>query len=409
MNKIKPVLQYDESDCGAACIATVLRYYGKNVPLRRIRAVAGTDRLGTSAKGIVKAANNFGLTCEGFAIDDKMSITDITLPAIFHIHNLKQDHYVVVYKIKKSEVFVVDPASGYTKTSLNDFFAEWSGVFFLLAPSPSFTTEKNSNGIFGSVIQLLYPHKGLVIAIFLASFMLALLGICIAFFFRYLIDDVLYSQVKITLTVSLFCYFLVIVFQTIITFCRSQILMFLSAKINVILSSDFFCHLLHLPMSFFSKRKTGEILSRTNDISTLKNAVSSASVSVVMDSFMIILGVVFLIHLGGKLIIVAIIPVLVSALIVYIFKNPFKEKIKIHAVSEAEKNASMYEMINGIATVKALSSESKAIHKNRKLYNRVRREWYTITLSWNFSKFYSKFRFKYWKFGCVWGWLSFYF
>ena len=100
MSRIKKVLQHDETDCGAACISIILQYYGKKVPLRRIRSAAGTDSVGTSGYGIVKGSGKFGLSCKGLMSPEKDKIKDIPLPAIFHV-KAKFDHYIVVYKITK--------------------------------------------------------------------------------------------------------------------------------------------------------------------------------------------------------------------------------------------------------------------------------------------------------------------
>ena len=83
MPSIKKVLQHDETDCGAACISIILQYYGKTVPLRKIRSAAGTDSVGTSGFGIVKGAEKFGLSCKGLMSPNKDKIEDIPFPAIF--------------------------------------------------------------------------------------------------------------------------------------------------------------------------------------------------------------------------------------------------------------------------------------------------------------------------------------
>ena len=137
------------------------------------------------------------------------------------------------------------------------------------------------------------------------------------------------------------CYLIVIVLQVLLTFCRSQILTYLGSKIDVCLVSDFFLHLLKLPLDFFTKRKTGEILSRINDANVIRNAVSSTLLSIAIDSVMIIIGGIFMIKMESFLLPISMIPVVISTIIVYIMKAPFKKLIKDQAVLEAEKNASM--------------------------------------------------------------------
>ncbi len=135
---------------------------------------------------------------------------------------------------------------------------------------------------------------------------------------------------------------------------------------DVCLISDFYLHLLKLPLDFFTKRKTGEILSRINEANVIRNAISSTLLSIAMDSVMIILGAFFMVKMGSVLLLVSVIPVLFSTVIVYLLKNPFNALIKDQAIIEAEKNASMYEAINGIATIKGLATEDKAFYRSER-------------------------------------------
>ena len=362
MSRIKQVLQHDESDCGPACVSIILQYYGKTVPLRKIRAVAGTDKIGTSGFGISKACETFGLDCEGFMAPQKEKISEIIFPAIFHIKT-EIEHYVVVYKIKKNKVYISDPAIGLIKEDLKSFLEKWSGVFFIVSPTSSFEKTNDEQGLLFRFFSLLKPHKKLVISILLASLFLSMFGIFMSFYFRFLIDEVLYSQVKATLNLCSVCYLIIIVFQSVLNFARSQILLYLGEKVDVILLSDFFCHLLHLPMSFFSNRKTGEVLSRVNDAETIRYAIASTTLSVVIDSFMILVGGFFLFNMGSKLLPISIIPVLISSVIILFFAKPIKILIRQRSIIEADKNASMYESINGIATIKGLATEKIAMDR----------------------------------------------
>jgi ATP-binding cassette subfamily B protein len=239
MPKIKRVLQHDAKDCGAACISIILKFYGKEVPLRKIRSAAGTDLVGTSGFGIIKGAETFGLSCKGLASTEKDKIEKIPFPAIFHIkENL--DHYVVVYKVTKKHVYLSDPAVGLRKVTREEFFNWWSGVFFILFPSSEFEKGNECKGLLTRFISLLKPHKKLVIEILIASLLLSLFGVFVSFYFRFLIDEVLYSQVRSTLNLCSICYLIIIIFQSIIGYCRNQIILFLGTKIDVALLSDFF-------------------------------------------------------------------------------------------------------------------------------------------------------------------------
>ena len=359
MSRIKKVLQHDETDCGAACISIVLQYYGKTVPIRKIRHACGTDSVGTSGLGIIKGAKKFGLSCNGLMSPEKDKIGDIPLPAIFHT-NETAEHYVVVYKISKKWVFISDPAMGLRKIRKTDFFKFWTGIFFILFPTTEFKKGNENSGLIFRFLSLLKPHKRIVVETLIASILLSLFGVFVSFYFRFLIDEVLYSQVKSTLNLCSICYLLIIFFQGIISFCRSQLILHLGTKIDVSLVSDFFCHLLYLPLSFFSARKTGEILSRVSDAETVKNAISSTTLGIIIDSFMVVIGSFFLFKMGSSLLPISIIPVVLSSIIVFVYASPLKAKIKQKAIIDADKNATMYECINGIATIKGLAAEEKA-------------------------------------------------
>ncbi len=361
MKKTLFVPQHDESDCGVACLASLLLYYGKYVSLRSIREHCGTDREGTSGYGIVKGAEHFGLYCK-CAFSEEKELSDMPLPAIFLLHS-KTDHYVSVYKITDKYVFATDPDLGYRKIPVEQFKKDWTGVFFVFYPKTEFKKGGGKARLVSYFFELIKPHKKIVTDTIIASLMLSLFGIVTSFYFRFLIDEVLYSEARSTLNVCSLCYLLIISFRAIISFCRSQIILYLGRKLDISLTGGFFSHLLRLPLSYFSARKTGEILSRINDAATVREAVSSTTLSLIIDSFMILTGGVVLIKTGGILLPVAVIPIVLSSFVVYLFSKSFQKQIKYKAVLEAEKNGYMYESINGIATIKALSTENEAFER----------------------------------------------
>ena len=359
MGKIKKVLQHDESDCGVACISIILQYFGKTVPLRIIRNASGTDCAGTSGYGIIKGAEKFGLSCKGLMSPQKDRLEEIPFPAVFHTRE-KVEHYVVVYKVTSRQVYISDPGKGLYKMDRKKFLEWWTGVFFIFFPASDFQKGNDNSGLLVRFLSLLKPHKRLVTEILLASMILSFFGVIVSFYFRFLIDEVLYSQVRSTLNLCSISYLLVILFQSLVSFCRSKIILHLGIKVDVSLLSDFICHLMHLPLNFFTSRKTGEILSRLNDAETVKNAISSTTLGIILDSIMLLVGGFFLFKMGSSLLLISIIPVMISAMVVWFYSKPFNRRIKEKAILEAEKNASMYESINGISTIKGLATEKKA-------------------------------------------------
>ncbi len=363
MKRFVLVKQHDETDCGAACLATVAKYYGKKVSISRIRYYAGTDVKGTSGLGIVKGAEYLGFSCRGMISEAKAIPDSVPYPVIAHVKKDFIDHYVVVYGKRRGKIIVADPDESISCVAEEDFRKIWTGVFFLIVREQRFERTKETKGLFERFLYLLKPHRKILFECFLSGILLSLLGAAGAFYFRFLIDDVLYSSLKNTLMFCSLAYLAVIVFQTLTEFSRNQLMNYMGNKIDLALMCDYFRHILRLPMHFFTSRKTGEIISRIGDTQTIRHTISSTTLSVIIDSCMLVLGGAFLFAFGSSLLWISMIPVFVSAVLVWVFYTPFKKMIKKQASMEAEKQSALVESVNGISTIKALSSEEKAFNR----------------------------------------------
>ena len=357
------VKQQDETDCGAACIATIAKYYGKRISITKIRNIAGTDTKGTSGKGIVKAATRLGFSCKGVIAKEKQLKTDFPFPIIVHIKRDGMEHYVVVYKVKRKKVLIADPGDSIFWVSWETFCEWWTGFFFFIKPGINFEKNTDDKSFFQRFWYLVKQNKELTIETFVSSFILTILGILGAFYFRYLIDDVIYSYLPQALISISIAYLIVLIFQSLLGFARNHLIIFLSNKMEASLTLEYFNHILNLPLDFFMKRKSGEILSRLGDIGTIKNALSSMTVGVILDCIMLIFGGIILFTFSSTPIGIAIIPVILSAALVLLFAKRFKNLIYKKSIIEAEKYSHFVESINGISTIKALSTENDSYDK----------------------------------------------
>lgn len=376
------IKQKDESDCGAACIATIARFYGKRISVTKIRTIAGTDVDGTSGKGIIKACQALDLTCKAMFSKDKHLQTDYPFPIIAHINRNGFEHYLVIYKVKKNRILAADPADSLQWISIDDFQKWWTGVFFIISPTKKFKKTNEYKTFLNRFIHFIFENKKLAIEILLASFLITILGIMGAFYFRYLIDDVIYSGLPISLLSISLAYLAVLIFQNLLSFARNNLIIFLGNKIDAVLTLGYFNHILHLPLDFFMTRKSGEILSRLGDIKIIKNALSSMSVGIILDCTMFIFGGIVLFAFNSSLFWLAIIPTVLSAAIVLVFTKSFRKLIHDKAVIEAEKYSHFVETINGISTVKALSTESDSYDKAElKIIDAIRKDFSLSKLS----------------------------
>lgn len=178
------IKQHDMTDCGAACLATISKQYGLNLSISKIREVAGTDKQGTNAYGMIKAAEQLGFSAKGVKGDQTAFFSEFPLPAIAHVVvNGSLLHYVVVHKITKKKIIIADPAKGIVNYTPEEFFKIWTGVLIMLVPTSKFKKGNKNQGILSRFFSLLLPQKRLLINIFLSSLMITIFGILASFYF----------------------------------------------------------------------------------------------------------------------------------------------------------------------------------------------------------------------------------
>lgn len=194
------IKQHDITDCGAACLATISKQYGLKLSISKIREIAGTDKLGTTVYGMIKAAEELGFTAKGVKGNQDAFFSEFPLPAIAHVVvDGSLLHYVVVHKITQKQVIVADPAKGIVKYKPEDFFKIWTGVFILLVPTSKFKKGNENKGFFSRFFSLILPQKRLLLNIFLSSLMITVFGILASFYFRFIMDDIVPNSTNKTL------------------------------------------------------------------------------------------------------------------------------------------------------------------------------------------------------------------
>lgn len=359
--KYNCIKQHDEKDCGAACLATVSKQYGLKIPISKIRETAGTDKQGTNALGMIKAAEQLGFTAKGVKGDMNAFFGEFPLPAIAHvIIDQTLAHYVVIHKISKKEVIIADPAKGVVTYTPEEFFKIWTGVLILMVPAQTFEKRDETEGMYRRFFHLLKPHKGLFVQIFLASILYTLLGIAGAFYFQFLIDEILSYNLVRTLHIISIGVIVLYTFKVLLNAFRSYLLIHISQKLDVSLILGYYQHVLSLPMTFFGTRKVGEIISRLMDASKVREAVSGATLTIVLDTLMVIIGGIILYAQNAFLFGITIIVVPFYILIVWGFRKPFESINRKEMEENAQVTSYLVESLNGIETVKAFNAEYSA-------------------------------------------------
>lgn len=366
------IKQHDITDCGAACLATITKQNGNKISITQIREVAGTDKQGTNAYGLIKAAEQMGFSAKCVKGNKEAFFSEIPFPCIAHVivdGNLL--HYVVIHKITKRRVIIADPAVGIVKLTPDEFFGEvhekgkppkyqWSGILILLVKNETFKKSDETGRLFSRFFHLLLPQKKLLLHIFIASLVYTILGIVGAFYFKELIDSILPNGLKKTLITLSIGVILLNVFKVIINAFRSHLLLYLSQKLDIALLLGYYRHVIGLPMNFFGTRKVGEIISRFNDAGKVRDAISSAALTIMIDSIMAVAGAIILYTQNAKLFEITIIIVALYGIIVACFHKWYEKLNNRQMEYNAQLTSYLVESLNGIQTIKAYNAERKA-------------------------------------------------
>lgn len=371
MFKLKCILQNDETDCGPACLAAIFGKYGLKVSIAKIRDIAGTDRQGTSACGLVKVIEHYGFEQKVVEADKNALTQKLPLPAIAHvvIDNTLL-HYVVITKIKDNTVVVSDPAKGSVRYKKEDFFKIWTNVLILIAPTKESQKGNKKESTLSSFFRLLISQKWLLLRIFILSMILTSIGIITSFYYQVLMDNIVPSlSIEMLNYVSAITLSLFLV-QICLNFFRGLLIVKLEQNIDIPIMLGYYNHALILPMKFYSMRDTGEIISRFNDASSIRDIVSEASLTIMMDTIMAVVGAVVLFNSNRLLFLISVVMLILYGIIVFVYNKPIKKINRKIMEMNSKVTSQFVETINGIETIKAFNQEDNEKEKTDKLYKK---------------------------------------
>ncbi len=371
MTKFKCISQNDETDCGPACLAAIFRKYDLKVSIAKIRDIAGTDRQGTSAYGLVKVIEYYGFQQKVVEADKTALTSKLPLPAIAHVvidNSLL--HYVVITKVKGDTVVVSDPAKGIVKYKKEEFLKIWTNVLILIAPTIKSQKGNKKQSTLLSFFCLLISQKWLLLRIFILSMILTSIGIITSFYYQILMDNIVPSsslEMLNYVSVITLCLFFV---QVGLNFLRGFLIVKMEQNIDIPIMLGYYNHALILPMKFYSMRDTGEIISRFSDASSIRDIVSEASLTIMMDTIMAVVGAVVLFNSNRLLFLISVVMLFLYGIIVFVYNKPIKKINRKIMEMNSKVTSQFIETVNGIEAIKAFNQEDNEKEKTDKLYRK---------------------------------------
>ena len=355
------VPQIDARDCGVAALASIAKFYGSDFSLAHLRELAKTNKEGTTALGIVKAADEMGFETRPVQADKTLfDMSDVPYPFIVHVNKEgKLQHYYVVYQTKKDYLIIgdPDPSVKITKMSKERFFSEWTGVAIFLAPKPSYQPHKDKKNGLLSFLPLIFKQKSLITYIVLSSLLVTIINIGGSYYLQGILDEYIPNQMKSTLGIISVGLVITYILQQVMGFSRDYLLTVLSQRLSIDVILSYIRHIFELPMSFFATRRTGEIISRFTDANSIIDALASTILSLFLDvSILILVGGVLLAQ-NPNLFLLSLISIPIYMVIIFSFMKPFEKMNHDVMQSNSMVSSAIIEDINGIETIKSLTSE----------------------------------------------------
>lgn len=379
-HKINHIKQHDETDCGAACIAMICRYYGKDITIPSVRKIISTDKQGSNIYGIVTGVTKLGLIADGLEgnfdeLKDSISKKEIGFPFIARILNkYNYEHYIVIYSFENNTFKISDPGEDkITYLSTEEFKSQWLGNIITFEKSPEFDKiSHKSNKI--NFIKHLLKQKKPMLAVLIIALIVTGINVFKSYIFKYIVDELTVKAENIIfsdiLTISLIgiAAFIISYF---ISIAKDKILAKSIYHINTDITNEFCDYFFKVNPAELINYNSGDLISRFYELDTIRNLISTMVISVVFSALTMLFSSVFLISISPYLFIETILLALSYILIIFIYKKPLKEMNKLAKEKQALTTSAIKESIQGLNTVKQYNSEDFIKNKVKKAHNEL--------------------------------------
>ncbi|MCF8224868.1 MAG: peptidase domain-containing ABC transporter [Bacteroidales bacterium] len=366
MTKFPFYQQLDAMDCGPTCLRMISRYYGRHFSLQTLRDKSYLARDGVSMLGIADAAESIGFKTIGAVITWEKLRKEAPLPVIVH---WKQNHFVVVFRIRRDRVYVADPQIGITTYSKQEFLKSWistggedekKGAVLLLQPTSDFFSQegdqKQYRGL-GKMRQYLVPHKKMGYQLIIGLVLGAAVQLILPFLFQGIVDFGINNSDPGFIYMILVFQFVLIMSALGIDFIRRWILLHVSTRINIAMVSDFLAKLMRLPLGFFDTKHTGDILQRIGDHKRIESFVTGSSLNILFSLFNLVVFSVIMAIFSLKILFIFLTGSVLYFIWVWLFMKKRRTLDQKQFTILSENQSKLIQIVQGIQEIKINNAE----------------------------------------------------
>lgn len=294
----------DEMDCGATCLRIIFKYYGKLVSIHKIRKLCQTTKSGVNLLGISEAAEKLGFRTYGVRLSLEQ-LKEVELPCILHWN---QNHFVVLYKIRRGKYYISDPASGLLSYNEKEFSKNWfstkelhAGLSLVLSPGPDFyqidEEEPELKLEWSKIFTYFYKYKKLFVQLILGMVLGTILSLITPFLTQSVVDIGINTKNISFINLILIAQLMLFVGSTAVAFIRSWIMLHISTRVNISILTDLLIKIMKLPMHFFDLKTHGDIIQRMFDQQRIESFLTGSTLNTLFSLVnMVIFGSLLLIY-----------------------------------------------------------------------------------------------------------------
>lgn len=350
------VEQAEEMDCGAACLAMICKHYKIPMTLGKLREMANVTTEGATMDSLAKVGESLGFTTRGVRCDYD-SLLGVELPFIAHWEGY---HYVVVYGVSKHHVWIADPAVGFVKMDRDRFEKGWTGIVLLFSPGVDMTQTTAARSPWKRFFSYLKPYRSLLGYLLMATLIIEVLGIVPPVIVQNVLDVVVVHQDIDLLYVLLFGLVIAQLFTQVTAAIRGLLSNFLLRNLDFSMMSNFFRHAMSLPISFFAKRRTGDVFARFQENATIRDFLTQSTISTLLNLLMMFVYFIVLFIYSAKLTLILIAMIVPIAIMTVAVTPKIKEYARRSFEASTDAEAVLMETIGSAETIKAMGVERAA-------------------------------------------------
>lgn len=352
-------------DCGPTCLRMIAKYHGRNYPIQKLRALSYINKAGVSLLDISEAAEKLGFHSLGV----KLTIAQLKkseLPCLLH---WRQNHFVVLYKIRRGHFFIADPSEGFVKLTEKEFKKNWfshkelhDGISLLLSPTPKFfdiKEEKESRVRWSTILRYFYAYKQLFFQLMLGLAVGTMLQLITPFLTQSIVDIGINTRNITFVYLILIAQVMFFIGNMSVNFIRSWILLHISTRINISILTDFLIKLMKLPISYFETKTTGDIMQRMSDQQRIEGFLTGTTLSTLFSMVNLVVFTVVLVYYNVLIFIVAMVSTLIYTGWIVIFLK-YRRELNYKQFDISSKNqTSVVELVTGMQEIKLNNREKQ--------------------------------------------------